>query len=226
MNSFARPWTRTLITSALIGVGQSVAAILALLPFVLDDAAVPRFIAHVAVAGLVFQVLGCLAAVAVKAPACAPGWIVRGLGVALTAALIWLAGWHESFSLPLGLALLAVHVVTSRWGFVYETVVGLTLVAAASGIAHPLLVHLLVPLALILALAVTLGRVALWSLPAFGAPRRDLATLSVVAGLFAPVVMMVGGWLGHDNALLFSAVLTQFVGLATARRVSYDLISP
>ena len=225
MSTQSRPWTRTIITSSLIGVGQSAAALLALLPFVMDDAGVPRFISHAAMAALSFQAVGMIAAFAVKAPAPFSVWGARTFSLALTAGLIWLAGWQAEFSLVLGFGLLAAHFGASRFGILAETVVAVSLITAAAGIAHPLLIYTLVPLTLGSAVAMTLIRLGLWSSPGFGPPRQDLAILSVVTGLFAPAIMLLGGWLGHDNALLSSAVVTQFVGLVTARWVSFDLIS-
>ncbi len=213
------------MTSALIGLGQSVAAVLALLPILLPDAAVPRFVSHGAVVAFVLQAIGALAALAGRAPADTAAWAARSVSMALTLVLIWAAGDQESFPLFLGVMLLAAHVAAGRWGFLLETSVALSLVTAISGVAHPLMVPVLAPICLALAVGGTVIRVVRWSLPAFGATRRDLATLSVVTSLFAPVVMLAGGWRGHDNALLFSAALTQFVGLTVGRRVSHDLIA-
>lgn len=211
------------ILSLLIGAGQALAVLLALLPILVPDADVPRFLFKAAIASLVAQVLGLGLGVLFGTGRCTWLWVTRWLMVILTAALLWTYGWGPDSSTFLAVGLGIVFLLSACTRTITDLVLGLTFSVACFGVGHPLMLVDLVPAALGATWVLFIIRIILWLSVGLTGHTKDMSIVALVAGLFAPTVMLLGGWLGHDTALLTSAFITQFIGFSAARWVSRSI---
>ena len=208
------------ILSLLIGSAQALAAILALLPVLVPDADVTRFLFHAFVPSIILQIIGLGISALLGLGRCP--WVLswRVIVLLLSIGGFWSYGWGPGTSVWLGSALGFSFVISAFRGVISEFVLGLTFAVACFGIGHPLLLVDLVPFALLSTWVLAIIRLLLWwRLGVHGHP-KDIAVVSLVTGLFAPTVMLLGGYLGHDTALLSSAFFTQIIGFVAARWVA------
>ena len=208
------------ILSLLVGAGQALAVILALLPVLVPDADVVRFLFHAFIAALTLQIIGMGLSAAFRTGRCP--WVLawRLIVLALSFGAFWSYGWGPGTEAILGFALAIAFVLSAGKGMISEAIIGLTFAVAAFGVGHPLLLVDLVPVALILTWVIALIRLLLWWGVGLSGHPKDMAIVALVTGLFAPTVMLLGGYLGHDTAFLTSAFVTQFIGFVAARWVS------
>jgi hypothetical protein len=213
----------SVIVSLLIGAGQALAVILAVLPLVMPDANVPRFLFHSSIPAIVIQVFGIVLSLILGHPRCPwqLGWRIATL--VLSVGLLWTMGWGEGASVLLAIALTLAFVFSSGSGVLSTFAVGISFTASCAAVAHPLLIQTLIPSALIAIWLLTAVRGVLWLMIGIDGHVRDIAVVALVGGTFAPTVMFLGGWLGHDNALLTAGLITQIIGFTAARWVARSL---
>ncbi len=215
-----RPFLGLVIVSLLAGAGQALAVILAVLPLILPDADAVRFLSHASIAAIVLQTLALILSFVLRQPRCP--WVVgwRIIVLALSVGLAWSTGWGPGSSTLIGGLLVVSFVPAAGIGFLTSLVMGLTFAVACFGIGHPLMIPVLVPAALIGTWILTFVRALIWWAMGVSGHPRDIAVVALVGGAFAPTVMLLGGWLGHDTALLTAGFITQFIGFTAARWVA------
>ena len=221
-----RIYALPLLPKLFTGTGLAFAAVLGVLPLINADADVQPFLFHASILALVLQGLGLLVGLALGGRGVC-GWRVmrvgRWGGLALTVGLFWSQGWGAG-TVPLLSAGLVLAFLLSAWsGALSELALGVTVAVVAFGIGHPLILPSLVALALGLNTLINVVRGGVWLLLNIEGSPKDIAIVAAVGGFFAPTVMLLGGTLGHDSALLSSAVITQFLGYLAARWVSRTL---
>ena len=218
--SNARTPLAPVILSLLIGGGQALAAILALLPLLVSDADIPRFLVRAMIPALVLQVLGLGLGALLGLGRCPWVRVLRLTVLGLSVAVFWCYGWGPGVPLWLAAALVLAFILSACSGALAETVLGVTFATTCFGIGHPLMLVDLVPVALALTWALALIRLVLWLALGLTGHTKDIAIVAFVLGTLAPTIMLLGGWLGHDTALISSAFITQFMGFVAARWVA------